>query len=415
MADAPYIGDYLVDAWAGSYCEEIANGDADLLEKCSGNSGAYRGSLAAFVFYVVFGIAAVCRPTSNREAWPAKYVLFLFLIVATIFLPNEPLILPIYMHVARAGSVLFILFQQVVLVDVAYNWNESWVGNAENAELAQGPGAGKKWLAAVLAACGILYVASFAGIVTMYVHFSGCQSNETFISVTLIMSIVCTAVQLRYSDSASLLTSAAVTAYATYLCLAAVSKNPDSTCNPKLGENDPASVAVGLILAGVSLLWAGWSYTADDRVGGGKKNGNGGSGGGEENGDEEEDNQYTRSGSGSGSDGGGKPAAATVGGVVANDEAAIETTALASSTATASADPSRFGNSWKLNAVLALVACWYATALTGWGTVHHRGDAANPDVGRISMWMIIAGQWVVLSLYLWTLSAPTLFPDRDFS
>ena len=70
---------------------------------------------------------------------------------------------------------------------------------------------------------------------------------------------------------------------------------------------------------------------------------------------------------------------------------------------------------WKLNIVLGLVSCFFAMALTSWGTIESGGDAANPDVGRVSMWIIIASQWLALLLYLWTLTAPRLFPDRDFS
>ena len=54
-------------------------------------------------------------------------------------------------------------------------------------------------------------------------------------------------------------------------------------------------------------------------------------------------------------------------------------------------------------------------ALTSWGAIEKNGDIANPNVGEASMWMLIVSQWVALLLYLWTLVAPRLFPDRDFS
>ena len=38
-----------------------------------------------------------------------------------------------------------------------------------------------------------------------------------------------------------------------------------------------------------------------------------------------------------------------------------------------------FGSSWKLNAVMCLICCWYAMALTGWGAIEKRGD-----IGRSS-------------------------------
>jgi len=74
-----------------------------------------------------------------------------------------------------------------------------------------------------------------------------------------------------------------------------------------------------------------------------------------------------------------------------------------------------YSTHWKLNVVLMLVVCWFSVSLTGWGTVESSGNAANPDTGKVSMWMIIVSQWLTLGIYLWTLLAPRLFPDRDFS
>lgn len=61
--------------------------------------------------------------------------------------------------------------------------------------------------------------------------------------------------------------------------------------------------------------------------------------------------------------------------------------------------------------------------LTGWGTLEAAAPAdadsnfhaANPTVGRFNMAMIGISQWCAILLYVWTLAAPALFPDRDFS
>lgn len=74
-----------------------------------------------------------------------------------------------------------------------------------------------------------------------------------------------------------------------------------------------------------------------------------------------------------------------------------------------------FTNSWKLNLILGILSCWVAMTLTGWGSIQSGGDVANPDVGRVSMWMIITSQWIVMLLYLWSLVAPRIFTNRDFS
>ncbi len=77
--------------------------------------------------------------------------------------------------------------------------------------------------------------------------------------------------------------------------------------------------------------------------------------------------------------------------------------------------PVTFSTSWKMNIILAAICCWYAMVLTSWGSVVASGNIANPSAGQTSMWMVIASQWLILALYLWTLVAPKLFPDRDFS
>ena len=78
---------------------------------------------------------------------------------------------------------------------------------------------------------------------------------------------------------------------------------------------------------------------------------------------------------------------------------------------------------WKLNVVNVLISCWIAMVLTGWGTLeaaasadeNNNYHAANPTVGRFNMAMIGISQWCAIILYIWTLAAPILFPDRDFS
>ncbi|KAL7455695.1 hypothetical protein ACHAWC_007229 [Mediolabrus comicus] len=377
---------YFVNAWTGS----CANENPELVKVCSGNAGVFRASFAAFLFFVIFGLAAICKPTANRDAWPAKYALYCLFSAGFCFIPNDPLFTPIYLWVARIGSICFILLQQIILVDIAYNWNESWLEKADKAEIDQGTGKGKQWLGAILFSCFILFSLSLAGIIILFVYFGGCPTNDAFISITLVGSIICTVVQLTISETGSLLTSAAMTAYNIYLCGAAVTKNPNAVCNPKLGETSVGNIVFGLLFVVISLMWTGYSYTNDVRLGGSPST----RGPTTTNEATVEDAEE------------GKP----VGGVVVNNKDEAE-----ESIADATTSPASFNNSWKLNAVLSLICCWYAMTLTGWGSVDKRGDMANPDVGQVSMWMLIVSQWIAMLLYLWTLVAPKIFPNRDFS
>merc|ERR1739844_69385 len=105
-----------------------------------------------------------------------------------------------------------------------------------------------------------------AGIIILWKSFSGCHENEAFIVITSVMILVTTVIQLL-SEQASLLTSAVIATYSTSLCFSAVSKNPDETCNPRLGDDDPLGVLIGVSLTCFFLVWVGFSATANDQLG----------------------------------------------------------------------------------------------------------------------------------------------------
>jgi hypothetical protein len=50
--------------------------------------------------------------------------------------------------------------------------------------------------------------------------------------------------------------------------LLAVSKNPNSECNPQLGEDNIIGIVLGVGLTTISLAWTGWSSTAEAKISG---------------------------------------------------------------------------------------------------------------------------------------------------
>ena len=395
-----FIKNYVTDAWLNG-CENYET-DA-LTQNCAGQAGVYRSAFSALIFFVMAAIAVTCRRTANREAWPAKFVLFFCMVLGSCFIPNEPVFLDIYLNIARIGGIFFILFQQIVFVDLAHNWNDGWIEKSDKAE-SEESGSGKAWLIAILVSAASLFFASIVGWALLFSFFGGCSTNVAFISVTIILCILVTCAQLSGTEG-SLLASSIISAYATMLCYNAIARNPEPECNPQLGDDDVLSVAIGIILTLVSLGYVGWSTTADSTLGGSNDDSI-------EDGGEKIEVTATRSTEGKGK----------VGGVVLTNYQSTDHEE--PSTTPNDGDgaeevegniPNIFSNNWKLNIALALVTCWFSMALTGWGSIQADGNVANPQVGKVNMWIIIASQWVALVLYAWTLLAPRFFPDRDFS
>ena len=335
--------------------------------------------------------------------WPAKYTIYLAFVFLSCFSSNNPWFSGVFLHISRIGATVFIVIQQIILIDLAYNWNENWVGKADACDRLEW-GSGAFWLRATIGACCSFYVMAFVAIGLMYHYFNGCGSNIAIVTMTLLGIIAVTVLQLMGTEG-SLLTSSVISAYTVYLCYSAVSKNPSSSCNPQLFEsNNPYEMSMGLVLTALSLAWTGWSYTANDRLSGdGVK-------------------QARSLGSNGSSFRRGQDPLLDVNDPLlqpSDDHQPLAGLALGS--LEEDDDDILYSHSsevWKLNAILALVCCWVAMSLTTWGSISgivDEGGMSNPTVGRLNMIMIAISQWVALLLYTWTLVAPRLFPDRDFS
>lgn len=384
----PGMGKMVYKAWKDPYCESYE----DQVVQCAGNAGVFRPTSLATLFFLVSAVATKLVPAINREAWLSKYTVFFFGIFFTMLIPNAPLFIGFFLWFARLGATVFVLLQQVILIDIAYNWNEDWVEKSNECDRLS-YGSGQKWLRAIVSACVGLYSLAIIGISLLYRHFQGCPENIWVITLTLLGILAMTGIQLSGHEG-SLLTSGVMSLYAAYLAFSIVSKNPNGACNPRLGHDDSWGIAIGLALTFLSLAWTGWSWSAEQRL-----------------------NVQGVQAPTTMSPASTAPNPDTINlDVPFLDPDEQPTSGIVTEQNTA--DPNFGTDLWKLNVVLALISCWVAMTLTGWGTIEeieNGSNAANPQVGRWNMAMIGISQWLAIGLYIWTLVAPRVFPNRDFS
>ena len=135
----PGTGKLVYHAWRDS-CEKYVTETEDeeegqaLMEQCAGNAGVFRPTFLTTLYFLANAGATHVVPSLNREAWPAKYALFFFGLAITMLIPNHPLFSGFYLWLARLGAGVFVVMQQVILIDLAYNWNDSWVEKANEAD-----------------------------------------------------------------------------------------------------------------------------------------------------------------------------------------------------------------------------------------------------------------------------------------
>ena len=67
-----------------------------------------------------------------------------------------------------------------------------------------------------------------------------------------------------------------------------------------------------------------------------------------------------------------------------------------------------------MSIVFLLISAYYAMVLTNWATERDGLNVSSQKEGEAAMWLQATAQWICLLMYIWTLIAPDLFPDRDF-
>ncbi len=170
----------------------------------------------------ISGLAAwISGPLWNNKYWIPKIVLFVGLFFAAFFITNS-VFDDVYIWIARIGAFIFSILMQIVLIDVAYTYNDRLVNMADKA------GAdteGKKFLFFLVGISLFLLAAALACLIVLFYFFHGCTANNAILSLTLLLCTMAVVLQLS-GDEGNLLTSSVVVLYAVFMAYSAVSKNP---------------------------------------------------------------------------------------------------------------------------------------------------------------------------------------------
>ncbi|KAL3529003.1 hypothetical protein ACH5RR_008325 [Cinchona calisaya] len=330
-----------------------------------------RVSLGNFLFFTILAIFMMGvktqkdpRDSVHHGGWMMKVICWCLLVILMFFVPNG--IISFYETTSKFGSGLFLLVQVVLLLDFVHRWNDKWVGYDE-----------QFWYMALLIVSLVCYVATFAfsGLLFYLFTASGhdCGLNTFFIVMTLIFVFAFIVVTLHPSVSGSVLPASVLSVYCMYLCYSGLASEPrDYECNG-LHKHSKA-VSTGTLTIGLLTTVLSVVYSA------------------------------VRAGSSTtllsppSSPRAGKP-------LLPLDKAGEEEEK-------EKAKPVTYSYSF-FHLIFSLASMYSAMLLTGWSTsVGESGKLV--DVGWPSVWVRIVTGWATATLFIWSLVAPILFPDREF-
>ena len=372
----------------------------------------------------LFGVQSTRDKRSQLQNgyWGPKMIAWAALIVLSFFIPNG-----FFMvwgnYFALVGSVLFILYSLILLIDFAHTWAETCLENYENTEA-------KSWQIILVGSTVVMYAAATTMTVLMFVFFAnqGCNINKSFISINLVLCAINTGLAIHpliqeYNARSGLVQSAMVCLYASYLTFSAVCNEPDDKhCNPlaRSKGSRTASVIIGALFTFLAIAYS--TTRAATRTGGiGNKSANSGYVAlGESDTDHglvtnapNERAQMRREAVRQAVESGGLPASALEdaedeleGGGGGSDNRDDETTNVQYHYTT-------------FHFVFFLATCYTACLLTSWNTIKTEeisDDETLVLIGRsyAVVWVKIVSSWVVHVLYAWSLVLPFMQERFDW-
>lgn len=385
-----------------------------------GFNAVYRICFVVTLFFILMSLITIGVRTSkdpragiHNGFWGLKYLLIIGGCVGAFFIKGHEFG-DVWMYFGFIGAFLFILVQLVFIIDFAHSWAEVWVANMEDSDTNA-----KGWMAALLFCTAGMYIAVITGIVLLYVYYTGtysgeCPLHEFFISINLILCIGMSVISIlpkiqEYTEKSGLLQAGVISLYVIYLTWSALSNSPYEECKanyadilnpsntstttttttttpapgttdepppvkPQTGSFDSQSI-IGLVIWFLCVLYSSMrssTNTAASKLSGAElvlANDNGESGGAErgEKGHKVWDNE--------------------------EEEVAY---------------------SWSLfHLMFALATLYIMMTLTNW--FNPSSDLSTFEGNAGAMWVKVVSSWICCALYSWTLVAPAIFTDRDFS
>lgn len=370
------------------FCDKIG---AENCDKLVGYLAVYRVGFAMASFFVLMAIIMINvksskdpRAKMHNGFWGIKVLMFIGILVGAFFIPKGDFS-KTWMVIGMIGGFLFILIQLVLLIDFAYRLSERWVSNYEDT-------GNKGWYAALLGCTVLMYLAALAIIICsylFYIHKDGCKLNKFFISFNLILSVLVSVLTIlpkiqEAQPSSGLLQGSVISAYAMYLTWSGMSNEPDEKCNPrgrlfststetdKLSPSFDLNTGIAVVLLFVTVVYSCIRTSSNSSLS-------------VSSGDSEvliDDNS--------------DPDVEINGQRVRDDES------------------TQVAYSYSFfHFTFTLASLYIMMMLTNWYSPEG-SDFTKLSSNWATVWVKVASAWVCFAIFIWTLIAPLIFPDRDF-
>ncbi|KIJ52532.1 hypothetical protein M422DRAFT_223091 [Sphaerobolus stellatus SS14] len=399
---------------------------------CYGLLAVHRICFALALFHGLLAASLIgVQDTRTKRAaiqngWWGPKVLLWFILVALSFVIPNPFFIFWGNYVSLVGATIFILVGLVLLVDFAHTWSETCLEKWETSD-------SNLWQYILIGSTVGMYIAAITMTGILYGFFAsdGCTMNRFFISFNLALCIVITIISIlpavqEANPRSGLAQSSMVAVYCTYLTMSAVGNHSNAASaickNPLHGSASATRVTTAVIGAVFTFLTIAYSTSraaTQSRALVGRRKGaiQLPTEGDHEEGVSLITSQPSRT---------ENPRYQAL--LAAVEAGAIPESALHEEQDEDDEDDgptgeerddertgTKYNYSW-FHVIFIMGTMYVAMLLTDWNVLKEEGEGKNHEffIGRSrpAMWMRIVSSWVCMFIYIWSLVAPVIMPDR---
>lgn len=367
---------------------DVCNTDA-----CAGNGAVFRTSFGLTCFFATHALLLMvpgCK-IFHGFAMFLKFCLLCALIVGCFWIDND--FFEGYGDFARVGSAFWLIIQTMMLVAWGLDLNDGIIARGTNDD-------GEPNNSYYYFLCFFVLVffgLEIAGCALAVDYFGGdgCHRNNTFVAFTIILTFI-SYVAGGYAGAVglqgSILSSAIICFYTTYLLMTGLYSDPNQSCNSQYHKDNDAYVWVGIVISTTVLCYGAMSFQrtaminddlADIEAANKKKK--------KENKstllDQAEDDAEERH---------------------KKEDELEEAREEAEDRAEASSVIP--WNYVKFHIAMTLASLYVCMLFTGWGQLSDTSNAFKHS--NVTVWVNILTQWATFAFYLWSIVFPLCCPDR---
>lgn len=215
------IGLRYIDFNFGSIECDLDDTDDNANVICKRQNAIYRVTSIITIFFVLHGILCLYNVEQIFDHYwlIIKFPIIVLICVGLIYFSfSNNFNNNLFVWWGRIGAFIFLIFQQIILLDFAYYWNFSWFNNHQSSNPLVRNYINSSdcniicrsiWLLALLAIAFVLFAIFIAAMILLYDFYGGshCTTSNTIITITLVGMLVAGALQLSTSNGSLMTTT----------------------------------------------------------------------------------------------------------------------------------------------------------------------------------------------------------------